>query len=83
MACGPPLSPGVRAGEGPGVGALPPAGRHVCCLWRSRGIQDGVGALGAGAWGGWEDTRDTPLPPSCAGDHGIREDVVPGELHPL
>lgn len=52
MACGPPLSPGVRAGEGPGVGALPPAGRHVCCLWRSRGIQDGVGALGAGGWGG-------------------------------
>lgn len=61
-------SPGVRAGEGPGVGALPPAGRHVPLPVPQQ----------RGAWGRRGGTRDAPLPPSCPGDGGIREDIVAG-----
>lgn len=62
-----PPFPGGKGRGGAGVGALPPAGRHVTREQRDAGR------------GG---TRDTPLPPSCPGDRGIREDVAAGELHP-
>ena len=81
-----PPSPGMRAGEGPGVGALPPAGRLEAlpgggsCV---RGLRDaGPRAEGGGGcpevWGG--GTRDAPLPPSYPGNRGIGEDIAAGEL---
>lgn len=81
-------SPGPRAGEGPGVGALPPAGRHVALAVRAgaaggsqrdAGWGDGLWRLWGGAEGG---TWHRSLSPSCPGDHRISEDIASGELRP-